>query len=125
MVQVTTNISISSYFAAFQLSSFCINPFVSVQDAKSDRVKQLLKETEKYLQKLGSKLQDAKVVARRFEMEMDESRAINFVEKNEDADDNEDECDQAQVSCFCVLIQDGFYFHLTLSLCAAALSGKQ
>nr|XP_029119475.1 uncharacterized protein LOC105042102 isoform X2 [Elaeis guineensis]XP_029119476.1 uncharacterized protein LOC105042102 isoform X2 [Elaeis guineensis] len=67
-----------------------------VQDAKSDRVKQLLKETEKYLQKLGSKLQDAKVVARRFEMEMDESRAINFVEKNEDADDNEDECDQAQ-----------------------------
>ncbi|KAG1334177.1 chromatin structure-remodeling complex protein SYD-like [Cocos nucifera] len=67
-----------------------------VQDAKSDRVKQLLKETEKYLQKLGSKLQDAKVMARRFEMEMDESRAINFVEKNEDADDNEDECDQAQ-----------------------------
>ncbi|KAG1358761.1 hypothetical protein COCNU_08G002070 [Cocos nucifera] len=67
-----------------------------VQDAKSDRVKQLLKETEKYLQKLGSKLQDAKVMARRFEMEMDDSRAVNFVEKNEVSDDNEDECDQAQ-----------------------------
>nr|XP_010932567.1 uncharacterized protein LOC105053188 [Elaeis guineensis] len=67
-----------------------------VQDAKSDRVKQLLKETEKYLQKLGSKLQDAKVIARRFEMEMDDGRAVNFVEKNEVSDDNEDECDQAQ-----------------------------
>ncbi|XP_038985323.1 chromatin structure-remodeling complex protein SYD-like [Phoenix dactylifera] len=67
-----------------------------VQDAKSDRVKQLLKETEKYLQKLGSKLQDAKARARRFDMEMDESRAVNFVERNEDADDNEYECDQAQ-----------------------------
>ncbi|PPD81292.1 hypothetical protein GOBAR_DD21775 [Gossypium barbadense] len=32
-----------------------------VQDAKSDRVKQLLKETEKYLQKLGSKLRDANI----------------------------------------------------------------
>ncbi|KAL6631335.1 hypothetical protein ACP70R_028185 [Stipagrostis hirtigluma subsp. patula] len=31
-----------------------------VQDAKSDRVKQLLRETEKYLQKLGNKLQNAK-----------------------------------------------------------------
>uniref|UniRef100_A0A0D9WNZ5 Chromatin structure-remodeling complex protein SYD n=1 Tax=Leersia perrieri TaxID=77586 RepID=A0A0D9WNZ5_9ORYZ len=31
-----------------------------VQDAKSDRVKQLLRETEKYLQKLGAKLQGAK-----------------------------------------------------------------
>ncbi|TVU11814.1 hypothetical protein EJB05_45419 [Eragrostis curvula] len=29
-----------------------------VQDAKSDRVKQLLRETEKYLQKLGAKLQN-------------------------------------------------------------------
>ncbi|XP_008803891.1 chromatin structure-remodeling complex protein SYD-like isoform X2 [Phoenix dactylifera] len=67
-----------------------------VQDAKSDRVKQLLKETEKYLQKLGSKLQDAKVMSRRFEMEMDDSRAVNFVEKNDFSDDDEDECDQAQ-----------------------------
>uniref|UniRef100_A0A0D3GEZ7 Chromatin structure-remodeling complex protein SYD n=1 Tax=Oryza barthii TaxID=65489 RepID=A0A0D3GEZ7_9ORYZ len=31
-----------------------------VQDAKSDRVKQLLRETEKYLQKLGAKLQGSK-----------------------------------------------------------------
>ncbi|KAF8401562.1 hypothetical protein HHK36_012504 [Tetracentron sinense] len=54
-----------------------------VQDAKSDRVKQLLKETEKYLQKLGSKLQEAKAVASRFETEMDENQAANVVEKNE------------------------------------------
>ncbi|BBG93235.1 P-loop containing nucleoside triphosphate hydrolases superfamily protein [Prunus dulcis] len=39
-----------------------------VQDAKSDRVKQLLKETEKYLQKLGSKLRDAKAVAMELEV---------------------------------------------------------
>ncbi|KAF1867142.1 hypothetical protein Lal_00049570 [Lupinus albus] len=37
-----------------------------VQDAKSDRVKQLLKETEKYLSKLGSKLQEAKAAAGHF-----------------------------------------------------------
>ncbi|XP_010247117.1 PREDICTED: chromatin structure-remodeling complex protein SYD isoform X2 [Nelumbo nucifera] len=67
-----------------------------VQDAKSDRVKQLLKETEKYLQKLGAKLQDAKAMARRFEMEMEENRAANVVEKNEIPADNEDESDQAQ-----------------------------
>ncbi|KAK3002311.1 hypothetical protein RJ639_022083 [Escallonia herrerae] len=34
----------------------------TITDAKSDRVMQLLKETEKYLQKLGSKLQDAKAI---------------------------------------------------------------
>ncbi|XP_073009948.1 uncharacterized protein [Typha latifolia] len=67
-----------------------------VQDAKSDRVKQLLKETEKYLQKLGSKLQDAKAMPRRFEMEMDESRAVHVIEKNEVTNDDEDESDQAQ-----------------------------
>ncbi|KAJ6897927.1 chromatin structure-remodeling complex protein SYD-like isoform X2 [Populus alba x Populus x berolinensis] len=54
-----------------------------VQDAKSDRVKQLLKETEKYLQKLGSKLQEAKSMASRFENDMDESRHAAVVEKNE------------------------------------------
>ncbi|CAA6659858.1 unnamed protein product [Spirodela intermedia] len=42
-----------------------------VQDAKSDRVKQLLKETEKYLQKLGAKIQEAKSTARCFGGEMD------------------------------------------------------
>ncbi|KAJ6319025.1 hypothetical protein OIU76_014380 [Salix suchowensis] len=67
-----------------------------VQDAKSDRVKQLLKETEKYLQKLGSKLQEAKSMASRFENDMDESRTANVVEKNEIAAENEDESDQAK-----------------------------
>lgn len=67
-----------------------------VQDAKSDRVRQLLKETEKYLQKLGSKLQEAKTISRRFEMEMDENREVNFVEKNEFTIEIEDESDQAE-----------------------------
>ncbi|KAF5182012.1 chromatin structure-remodeling complex protein SYD-like [Thalictrum thalictroides] len=67
-----------------------------VQDAKSDRVKQLLKETEKYLQKLGSKLHEAKTMARQFEMEMDESRAAPTVDKNEISVENEDESDQAE-----------------------------
>lgn len=67
-----------------------------VQDAKSDRVKQLLKETEKYLQKLGSKLQESKVMARRFEMEMDENRAVNVADKNDVLLANEDESDEAQ-----------------------------
>ncbi|KAI3896797.1 hypothetical protein MKW98_009650 [Papaver atlanticum] len=67
-----------------------------VQDAKSDRVKQLLKETEKYLQKLGSKVQESKALARQFEVEMDENRASPIVEKNEVAVENEDENDQAE-----------------------------
>ncbi|XXG52543.1 hypothetical protein AAC387_Pa03g0846 [Persea americana] len=66
-----------------------------VQDTKSDRVKQLLKETEKYLQKLSSKLKEAKDTARSFEMEMDDGRGIN-VEKNEISVGTEDESDQAQ-----------------------------
>ncbi|CAA0833462.1 Chromatin structure-remodeling complex protein SYD, partial [Striga hermonthica] len=66
-----------------------------VQDAKSDRVKQLLKETEKYLQKLGSKLKDAKTMARHFESDMDESKGA-FTEENEDSVENEDEKDQAK-----------------------------
>ncbi|KAJ7527479.1 hypothetical protein O6H91_16G056700 [Diphasiastrum complanatum] len=36
-----------------------------VKDAKSDRVEQLLKETEAYLEKLGSKLRQQKVLAKR------------------------------------------------------------
>ncbi|XP_077230318.1 chromatin structure-remodeling complex protein SYD-like isoform X2 [Tasmannia lanceolata] len=67
-----------------------------VQDAKSDRVKQLLKETEKYLQKLSSKLQDAKSLAGSFEMEVDDNRDVNAVEKNDFTIDNEDESDNAQ-----------------------------
>ncbi|KAL0435435.1 UNVERIFIED_CONTAM: Chromatin structure-remodeling complex protein SYD [Sesamum radiatum] len=66
-----------------------------VQDAKSDRVKQLLKETEKYLQKLGSKLKEAKVMARHFETDMEESKG-GFVEENEDIVENEDDKDQAK-----------------------------
>ncbi|KAF9623183.1 hypothetical protein IFM89_037764 [Coptis chinensis] len=66
-----------------------------VQDAKSDRVKQLLKETEKYLQKLGSKLKEAKTMARQFEMEMDENRSAD-IERNEISVENEDESDQAE-----------------------------
>lgn len=67
-----------------------------VQDAKSDRVKQLLKETEKYLQKLGSKLHEAKTMSRQFEMEMDENRAATIIDKNEIYVENEDENDQAE-----------------------------
>ncbi|KAI4371414.1 hypothetical protein MLD38_019653 [Melastoma candidum] len=66
-----------------------------VQDVKSDRVKQLLKETEKYLQKLGSKLREAKAMAN-FEHDGDEIQTSAFTEKNESAIENEDECDQAK-----------------------------
>ncbi|KAL2339088.1 hypothetical protein Fmac_013534 [Flemingia macrophylla] len=65
-----------------------------VQDAKSDRVKQLLKETEKYLQKLGSKLQEAKSAAGRFGQEVDETGNVNFLENSET--ENDDESDQAK-----------------------------
>ncbi|KAL1154798.1 hypothetical protein V6Z11_A09G268200 [Gossypium hirsutum] len=61
-----------------------------VQDAKSDRVKQLLKETEKYLQKLGSKLQDAKAMGSHFGNDMAEMRTASFFE-NDTAVENEDE----------------------------------
>ncbi|KAJ8766374.1 hypothetical protein K2173_022433 [Erythroxylum novogranatense] len=69
-----------------------------VQDAKSDRVKQLLKETEKYLQKVGSKLQEAKAMANDFENDMDETQIGPgaVFEKNETAFENEDESDQAK-----------------------------
>ncbi|XP_078434053.1 uncharacterized protein LOC144705318 [Wolffia australiana] len=66
-----------------------------VQDAKSDRVKQLLKETEKYLQKLGAKIQDAKSAARLFGGETDASD-VALSEKSEAPMDLEDESDQAQ-----------------------------
>ncbi|CAA2954335.1 chromatin structure-remodeling complex SYD [Olea europaea subsp. europaea] len=65
-----------------------------VKDAKSDRVKQLLKETEKYLQKLGSKLKEAKTLERQFETDMDGSNS--GVEENEIIFENEDEKDQAK-----------------------------
>ncbi|XP_052116775.1 chromatin structure-remodeling complex protein SYD isoform X29 [Arachis duranensis] len=67
-----------------------------VQDAKSDRVKQLLKETEKYLQKLGSKLQEAKTAAGRFEHDIDEAQCGSFLDKSESTLENEDEGDQAK-----------------------------
>ncbi|XP_019102916.2 uncharacterized protein LOC104883506 isoform X5 [Beta vulgaris subsp. vulgaris] len=65
-----------------------------VQDAKSDRVKQLLKETEKYLQKLGSKLKEAKAAARQFEME--ENRIATIDESSDIFTETEDESDQAK-----------------------------
>ncbi|XP_027916125.1 chromatin structure-remodeling complex protein SYD [Vigna unguiculata] len=65
-----------------------------VQDAKSDRVKQLLKETEKYLQKLGSKLQEAKAAAGRLGQEVDDTGHVSFLENSET--ENEDESDQAK-----------------------------
>lgn len=84
-----------SRMSCFLLSSMHI---INVQDAKSDRVRQLLKETEKYLQKLGSKLKDAKAFARRFEMEMDDGKAGNNVIETDDIEiDVEDESDQAKV----------------------------
>ncbi|KAK4787237.1 hypothetical protein SAY86_011070 [Trapa natans] len=67
-----------------------------VQDAKSDRVKQLLKETEKYLQKLGSKLQEAKTAARSSEHDAEEIQTENFLENSETAAENDDESDQAK-----------------------------
>lgn len=66
------------------------------QDAKSDRVKQLLKETEKYLQKLGSKLQEAKTAAGRFGQDVDETGNVSFLENSET--ENVDESDQAKAS---------------------------
>ncbi|XP_021727762.1 chromatin structure-remodeling complex protein SYD-like isoform X8 [Chenopodium quinoa] len=65
-----------------------------VQDAKSDRVKQLLKETEKYLLKLGSKLKEAKAAAR--QVEMDENRIATIDETSDIFADIEDESDQAK-----------------------------
>uniref|UniRef100_A0A7N0UEE4 Chromatin structure-remodeling complex protein SYD n=1 Tax=Kalanchoe fedtschenkoi TaxID=63787 RepID=A0A7N0UEE4_KALFE len=65
-----------------------------VQDAKSDRVKQLLKETEKYLQKLGAKLKEAKDISRSFESNADENRATGTVD--DVAIENDDESDQAK-----------------------------
>lgn len=61
-----------------------------VQDAKSDRVKQLLKATEKYLQKLGSKLRDAKAMGNRFGNDIDEMRTTSAFE-NDTTVENEDE----------------------------------
>lgn len=71
-----------------------------LQDTKSDRVKQLLKETEKYLQKLGSKLQEAKAVAKRCDNDIDEEESFNILDKSESIFENEDDCDQAKVCYF-------------------------
>lgn len=94
MVQVLYVLNKANSFTSESGLSNLYNVPICLQDAKSDRVKQLLKETEKYLQKLGSKLKDAKSMARQFETDMEEST----VEENEDAVENEDEKDQAKVS---------------------------
>ncbi|KAL3354169.1 hypothetical protein AABB24_018693, partial [Solanum stoloniferum] len=67
-----------------------------VQDAKSDRVNKLLKETEKYLQKLGSKLKEAKSIARKFETDMGDNRNSGVVEEDEIDFGDADETDQAK-----------------------------
>lgn len=72
------------------------NVFSLLKDAKSDRVKQLLKETEKYLQKLGAKLKEAKDMSRSYESNMDENRATSTVD--EVALENDDDNDQAKVT---------------------------
>ncbi|QHN95271.1 Chromatin structure-remodeling complex protein SYD [Arachis hypogaea] len=70
-------------------------------DAKSDHVKQLLKETEKYLQKLCSKLQEAKTAASRFEHDIDEAQCGSFLDKSESSVENEDKSDQAKAIKSC------------------------
>ncbi|KAK7251274.1 hypothetical protein RIF29_34322 [Crotalaria pallida] len=67
-----------------------------VQDAKSDRVKQLLKENEKYLRKLGSKLQEAKAAAGRSGHDVDEIGSASFLKNSETTLENEDEDDQTK-----------------------------
>lgn len=91
-----------SFMSCFLLSSMLI---INVQDAKSDRVRQLLKETEKYLQKLGTKLKDAKALSRHFEMEMEDGKAgINVIETDDIEIDVEDESDQAKVMALKLLL---------------------
>ena len=76
----------------------------TLQDAKSDRVKQLLRETEKYLQKLGNKLQNAKST---------DGRSSFVTDKSDTANDIEDESYQPQVTQFSgVQISDSFMFDI-------------
>lgn len=112
----------SSYSDLFdQVLSQFYSSFLILQDAKSDRVKQLLKETEKYLQKLGSKLRDAKALT----CEMDDTRGAGVIDKNEMITDNEDETDQAKVFPFSASSYANLvltYYFLSLF---TALFGKQ
>ena len=59
---------------------------------------QLLKETEKYLQKLGSKLKEAKTVAGHFKADVGENQAASVFENSEIDVENEDDADQAKAS---------------------------
>lgn len=98
MVQVSFGLQAVSA-PSFPTYLFLLDIILDIlQDAKSDRVKQLLKETEKYLQKLGSKLKDAKVMTNRFENDMDEVRTA-IVDENDTSIENEDE---AKASLFLV-----------------------
>lgn len=72
------------------------NIYYLSKDAKSDRVKQLLKETEKYLQKLGAKLKEAKDLTRSYDSNMDENRATGSAD--EVTLENDDDSDQAKVT---------------------------
>lgn len=61
-------------------------------------MKQLLKETENYLRKLGSKLKDAKAIAKRFGgIEQEDSRAGSSQERNDVGNEFEEESDNPQV----------------------------
>ena len=62
-------------------------------------MKQLLKETEKYLQKLGAKIKEAKCTSRLFGGEVEDSD-VAMTEENEILGDPRDENDQAQVQYF-------------------------
>lgn len=59
---------------------------------------QLLKETEKYLQKLSSKILDAKAMTGHIEMETDDSRAVNLGDRKESVVYNEDDSAQASIN---------------------------
>lgn len=79
----------------------------------------MLKETEKYLQKLGSRLKDAKVMAGRFETDLEASKG-GAAEESEDAE-NEDEKDQAKVFLFSSVLDFTPYICYN-SLCSAIRS---
>jgi hypothetical protein len=73
-------------------------------------VKQLLKETENYLRKLGSKLNNAKAMAKRFGgIEQEDNRAGSSQE-NELGNELEEESDNPQVHTVPCISLFFFYF---------------
>lgn len=92
-------------------------------------MKQLLKETEKYLQKLGSRLQEAKSAAGRSEHDVDEAGNGSMFENNEITLENEDESDQAKAcpsnTSLSQLYLTKHGIHLLQLVLFSALFGKQ